>query len=377
MQIDFHHAVTYVCARAAGFSTDQAGIIAHSAQYVDDATAAGEIWFENGMIFPRMASAHKMLDHKNADELANHRVWLPFHFLPGNNNQPVSNPIPHFDADEYMRRCICRPNSHPARELMQAVIKRQDRPYALYRLGIASHVFMDTWAHQGFVGFQHQVNVASDIDAEDAPDEHHNRGLVERVVDYVKDGWTNVKSALVGAALPLGHGAVLTYPDRPYLRWSYTNGLNERVERNNPDDFATAFGETYQCYRRYRDYPRLGVEVFEKTYPLPECYEAVIRHIGLIDDDKGETRHKRWLQLIEDGEFGFAEKIEYIDKGEGSWKHAALGTIDDVADLSKLTPLPFPPSFLGSHWKLFHDGLLAHRFFVLHELLPKYGLLNG
>ena len=42
MQIDFHHAVTYVAARLAGFSANDAGIIAHSAQYVDDAVNAGK-----------------------------------------------------------------------------------------------------------------------------------------------------------------------------------------------------------------------------------------------------------------------------------------------------------------------------------------------
>ena len=59
MQIDFHHGVTYVCARLAGFSADDAKIVAHSAQYVNDATAEGEIWFGNGMIGPRTASTHK------------------------------------------------------------------------------------------------------------------------------------------------------------------------------------------------------------------------------------------------------------------------------------------------------------------------------
>ncbi len=37
MQIDFHHTVTYVIARLAGFSQTEAGVIAYSAQYVDDA----------------------------------------------------------------------------------------------------------------------------------------------------------------------------------------------------------------------------------------------------------------------------------------------------------------------------------------------------
>lgn len=41
MQIDFHHATTYVLARLAGFEHPEANIIAYSAQYVDDATNSG------------------------------------------------------------------------------------------------------------------------------------------------------------------------------------------------------------------------------------------------------------------------------------------------------------------------------------------------
>lgn len=248
MQIDFHHAVTYVCARLADFPAHEARLIAHSAQYVDDATAAGEVWFDNGMIFPRTASAHKLLDYKNTDELANHRVWLPFHFLPGNNHEHASDAAPVYDEEEFMRRCICRPNSPPAQEMMKAVVKRQDRPYALYRLGIATHVFMDTWAHQGFVGYQHQVNVATNIDAEDA---HHERGILDRLKNFFEKDWDETKSDFVGAALPLGHGAVLSYPDQPYLRWSYTNGLGEEVVRDNPKDFVEAAKETLLAGRLF------------------------------------------------------------------------------------------------------------------------------
>jgi hypothetical protein len=374
MQIDFHHAVTYICARFAGFPHSEAEVIAHSAQYVDDATADGEIWFENGMIFPRTASAHKMLDYKNTDELGNHRVWLPFHFLPGNNLELSPSTAVAYNKEEFMRRCICRPNSLPAQEMMAAVIKRQDRPYALYRLGISAHVFMDTWAHQGFVGYQHQVNIASEIKANDT---HHEKTFGERLKDFFKQDWDETKSDFVGQALPLGHGSVLSYPDRPYLRWSYTNGLDERVERDNPKDFVEAAQQVYQHFRRYRDYQNLGNEVFNKEYPYPEQFEVIAHYVEQINDEDGEARHKRWLNVIASGELGFSEQLRYIDKGEGSWKQLALETQEDIADMEGMPGLPFPASFLTSHWKLFHDGIQAHRFFVLHELLPKYGLLSG
>ena len=80
MQIDGHHTLTYIAARLAGFAHTKASIIAYSAQYVDDATNAGKLHFKNGAMYQRISSAHKMLDYRNTDELANHQVWIPFHF---------------------------------------------------------------------------------------------------------------------------------------------------------------------------------------------------------------------------------------------------------------------------------------------------------
>lgn len=375
MQIDFHHGVTYICARLAGFSANDAQIVAHSAQYVDDATAEGEIWFDNGMIYPRTASAHKMLDYRNMRDLANHRVWLPFHFLPGNNGDPAPTQPPVYrSAEEFIVRCICRPNSPPARDLMRAVIERQDRPYALHRLGVAAHVFTDTWAHQGFVGYQHQINLASNIEAEN--DSHHKKNFYEKSTGFFGMGWEQLKSIFVGAALPLGHGTVLSYPDRPYLRWSYTDGLGQPVRRDNPKEFLEAARETYQHFRRYRDWPEAGSKVFQREYPLPQAFDRIGVGLREIRDEDETVRHRKWLDRIGDGMFGFRDRVAYIEKGQGSWKQKALSTDEDIID-NRNAPLPYPASFLDSDWKLFHDALQAHRFFVLHELLPRYGLLSG
>ena len=87
MQIDFHHTATYVAARAAGFGHREAETVAYCAQYVDDAVNSGTIQFLNGAMYSRISSAHKMLDYRNFEKLANHHVWLPFHFLPGNGGR--------------------------------------------------------------------------------------------------------------------------------------------------------------------------------------------------------------------------------------------------------------------------------------------------
>ena len=152
MQIDFHHGVTYVLARLAGFTQEQADIIAHSSQYVDDAVHDGLVTFHNRALFRCSAAAHKSVDYRNFEALKNHLVWIPFHFLPG--NQTTGHP----DIPDFVQRLICRPNSEIAQAMVNRCILDQDPKLGLYRLGITLHVYADTWAHQNFTGISHEVN---------------------------------------------------------------------------------------------------------------------------------------------------------------------------------------------------------------------------
>ena len=64
--------------------------------------------------------------------------------------------------------------------------------------------------------------------------------------------------------------------------------------------------------------------------------------------------------------------VSYVDKGKDSWKFNAIGTekpLDSEEDVFQ-----FCDDFFDSNWKHFHDALLAHRFYILHELLPLYGI---
>ena len=85
----------------------------------------------------------------------------------------------------------------------------------------------------------------------------------------------------------------------------------------------------------------------------------------------------KWLDAIEAGVFSFGkEKVGYVAMGKGSWKHDALGApleADEDEDDGDQR-FEYHPAFLRSHWKLFHDALQAHRFEVLHGILPRYGI---
>jgi hypothetical protein len=351
MQIDFHHGVTYGVARLAGFDPDDASTIAYSAQYVDDAVNEGLIRFNNGALFSRLSSAHKMLDYRNFQELANHYVWIPFHFLPGNGGLPAGQDPP----GGYIDKLICRPNSLVAQQMVRDCIEHQEKPYGLHRLGITMHVYADTWAHQGFVGTRDRINEASRIiDAEGKPDHR----LMDRLAGY-----------FISEALPLGHGGVLSHPDKPYLRWGYTNGRGEQIWRDNPKDFLTAADQMCQAMRRYR-----LKDPDAQVAGLPESDRNLIASMftSIVDADK-EVRHRKWLQAIAQGKFSFgAATVSYLSKGKSSWKFLALGTEKEFEQDNEV--FPYRAQFLTSDWKQFHDALQAHRLFVLNDLLPQYGI---
>ncbi|MCJ7600758.1 MAG: hypothetical protein MUO63_04545, partial [Desulfobulbaceae bacterium] len=199
MQTDFHHATTYVAARLAGFPQDRAEIIAHAAQYVDDATSSGTVNFDNEALYSRISSAHKMLDPRNADDLANHLVWIPFHFLPGNDGLGEGqNPI-----GKFINKLVCTPDSPIARQMVRQAIVDQDRPYGLHRLGVAMHVYADTWAHQGFAGILHKINEVENVK------ETSNSGVFS-------SGLASILSGILDDAVPpLGHGRATVLPDMP------------------------------------------------------------------------------------------------------------------------------------------------------------------
>lgn len=360
MQIDFHHAVTYIVARYAGFAHREAEVIAHCAQYVDDATDSGIINFKNGAMYHRMASAHKMLDYRNLEALANHNVWLPFHFLPGNGGKPMGE-----NPDQgFIQKIVCTPNSPIAQDMVRYTIATQDELYGLHRLGVAMHVYADTWAHQGFAGVCHEINNISMLDDQDQPD----KSFFGKLKIKFGDQFDLQAGKFIGDKMPLGHGAALSFPDRPFLKWSYTDSQGNKVVRDNPKDFLEAADHLCKAMQRYRarnaEATVSGLDALAKQ-KLSTLFSS-------ITDEEGEDRHKKWLEKIAQGYFGFpAVNLEYQAKDQGSWKQQATGT--PLTDLSGVK-YDYTPSFLGSDWKLFHDAVWAHRFDVIYDILPKYGI---
>ncbi|WP_321470988.1 DUF6765 family protein [Halarcobacter sp.] len=357
MQIDGHHTLTYVLARMVGFTHDEADIISYSAQYVDDATNSGIIEFDNGATFSRISSAHEMkiYDLKHyLDAHENHMVWVPFHFLPGNNKLPAGrNP-----KGSFIKKLICTPYSDVAIKMFDACIKDKNKPYFLHRLGITLHVFADTFAHFGFAGVIHEVNKVKNLECE----------------NYDMNFFDKTLSRTLSRRFPMGHGAALSCPDMPFLKWSYTNGLGEKIQRDN---LALYIDSAYNLFGQLA----LALHTIDETRTINDSdskinknnFEQIKNNFENFKNEKGEDRHKLWLQSIRSGDFSFGSiDLKYIPKGENSWKDKAIGQKEFIDKGDEI--FEYKSGFLDSDWRKFHVALKAHRFDVINDILPQYGI---
>lgn len=353
MQTDFHYGVCYVLARLAGFSSEHAYKIAYSSQYVDDANNSGEIHFSNNkyLRYYRVSSAHKYsglganLQMLTTDTY-NQNIWIPFHFLPGNNGMEAGEI--NYNSD-FLSRLICRPNSPPARDMVKECLRHSNAASGLHRLGVTMHVYADTWSHQGFVGLLDDYNEVEDLESE------------------LNDAYRN---AFDNTLPKIGHARAWEYPDFPFLdRWQYTNGRNETVIRQNTNEFMDAAIHMFRVMKQFIDPHQAPTEM------LPADVAQLEILISGTTSTNANDRLNIWLGNIRSGAFSFgADQIpNYVPKEAGSWKYAALGHAPLYeGDDAEFT---FSSSFMNSDWKKFHDALQAHRFFILHELLPSYGIL--
>ncbi len=355
MQIDFHHAVSYVLSRLAGFSREESEIISYSSQYVDDATIHGIIRFTNNAMYTRTSSAHKLIDFHNTVSAENYRVWVPFHFLPGNGGLKAGED----PEGGFINKLVCYPDSYVAEEMLTYCIADHDKPYGLHRLGVTIHVLADTFAHQGFSGVIHKINDVLRLDSD----------LKTESLGFFKDLLERLKTLFIDRALPLGHGAALTCPDLPYLKWGYTNEYHtELIGRDNTVIYNDAVISIFESLIKFRKQDP-GCVINEQI--LPEDFKQIRSNFENFTNPSGTVRHKQWIDSIARGEFSFGpETISYIPQGLGSWKQQALLVETD----SESYKYEYSISFLSSNWKMFHDALLKHLFEVTHDILPKYGI---
>ncbi len=363
MQLDMHYYGTYAMARMAGLKEEACEIIATAAQFVDDNAASLHIEFRDGGRIDAQATAHHVASIiSNRDPEDQRQVWVPFHFLPGN------------EGSTYSERLLCRKNSAIARQMVENHLGYAGHPVAPYLMGVAAHVYADTFSHHGFSG------VGSRRNKVDNDSFHFDSGLDPDIQDYIRGKAedffrrrghggglvANIKSWLAETISgALGHGAVATYPDRPYLRWSFKydyprSQRDVRVHRDNPADFLEGCEALHDMFARFAAAnPEWRADDGVAFDDMRAAVKAIIEFQA-----RGKDRQKRWRKAAAEGELA-GLRFEIPRYAPEAWleEGARLNSSDD----SKKA--------LDSNLYRFYQAASMHRHYVLRELLPSHGLV--
>jgi hypothetical protein len=366
MQFDFHHTITYLVGRLAGFSHPDALVIGRSAQMVDESINGGLLQFRDGRTYRQTASSHLKVPgaledlagfKDNFSNVLNSESWIPFHFVPGNQGKEAGQ-----GQDAAMvRRLVCTPDSPLAARMNRACIASRDRANGLHRLGITAHAYVDTWAHQGFVGLETPFNGIQGL--------VHNRWTLEGLRQAVESRCAQL--------LNIGHAGVLTLPDLPYLSWGYTDRDGNVVQRDNFELFLQAAERLMAFFLHHRGE--------DGGRPMDPRDREVLRD-GLVhlQDPGSWARHERWVDRAAAGVFTFGTMTEaeqrelrygYVSEGQGSWRHQALGALKSRDEEGQV--FDWTPVFETSDWKRFQDALREHRAELLERILPEFALDPG
>jgi hypothetical protein len=359
MQSDMHYYGVFALARAAGLKHEPAHIIATASQFVDDNIFKGHIVFRDGGRIDFEATAHHTADAKNIDEEDQRRIWVPFHFLPGN------------EGESFLECLVCRKNSVIAREMVDHNLSLMNQPFALELAGITAHVYADTFSHYGFSGVSAEENkIVNDSFDLGALKPSIRKYIEEKAVQFLEkykiecgamDPLLSYSAEKLSCAL--GHGAALTYPDRPYFVWSFVYEKSDQrcPTRNNPETFLEGCEALHTFFRNIAE---ARPEFAENRYRKFGDIEKPITKI-LIQQTKKEGRIDAWKKAVREEVFftGGTQKIPPY-RGD-AWREEtdALNAMEHAKDSLDM-PL-----------YRFYQAAALHRTYVLRNLLPGHGLV--
>lgn len=301
MLADFHYCCIKVLAEKAGFSAEEAQIIAFASQYTDDATEHKKLDIDKlpnkaaplikNDKFDPVCTAYKginlYLSALEAD--VQKKVFIPFHFAPdGVYVSGLSYDYKVSRAAGLTRLLL--------EETMGFLEKDDNRLFSLVKLGVALHTLADSYAHEYFSG-KHSSN---DNDIEDICIKEKKRWKKLNLIEQFSHN-----------VLPdVGHAEAKDFPDLSHLQWKYTHAVSgdERI-RNNPEIFVFAAFDIFTILCKANKTGLYKETLFEK---IKDCFF-----------EKGDFAKKiaRWRKNFSEINFNydlFAWRKEALD-GNVDW----------------------------------------------------------
>jgi len=313
MDKEFHYYITYIVALKAGYNPHDAYVIAYSSQYTDDNNEEFEI--SKGA----PDKYHNYISQtinilKPPNELL--RIHPIFHFMPGTQDEIFVDSGRRRDGKLHLLNTL--PNNQNARLLFKEALDSKN----LYRIGIATHMYSDTFAHQNFVGSKDSFNSMT--------------GVIEKVIPYI------------------GHAEAEHKPDWPALSWEDERLIPRHSKINNKQRFLDAASSLFKEYcgslgrsPSSREIDNLITEldkaIGERDDTNQLIENRVKRYKALIGDNFVEYDKEAWFKGVTDRKIGF---FKWIYSWKGNYK--------------------------TSNWFQFQESVKAHQRLAIEKLSPAY-----
>lgn len=386
MDIDFHYRATYFAARAAGYDRDEATTIAHAAQYIDDADSSK-------LLSHDVLGFHPVPTVQTNEELGwgrvytsltdtdLRRVWVPFHFLPGNyksklHDDPHSDErLRHFtggksDGDgawkydskaEQEFKLMCLPYSPLAVAMINDTV--QNYRTDLHMIGVRIHVLIDTFAHMYFAGTPAwHVNSLEEVYRVDSHNQKHKISW-----GGTSHEWATPDAPSYNSFFYVGHARLGHIPDYPWIKYSYTPKWSDQpILKDNPKEYEQAFIEmvgAMRCIRENRPYAPQSTQRDDHLVHLLELVLPIIRQehaLGRAYDTNTTERSNHWHK---------PELAALKDMHEKPYGYPPIYHADAWFEAAKKLVRTEPDKNIGNtDCARFHRAAVNHLQFVEQEL---------
>lgn len=255
-------------------------------------------------------------------------------------------------------------------------LAQKDATYGDYLIGITAHVYADTFAHFGFSGISSKENrVERNSIVLNTKSETERERLTIKQKDFDKkylaagilDNFSGIISGLSQIASgALGHGAVITYPDLPYLSWSfrYKKRKDFKIEFEKRDNGRNFLEASYSLFEIFKEYSQSKPDIIDKTVKLTflDIEEPLAKLFAYENNRK--KREEKWDSAIKENLFyDFPENSIPGYKGF-KWLEAFFSS-----------ELKTSKNILMKEAYQFFSAADFHREYIVKELLPEHNIV--
>jgi hypothetical protein len=311
MDKEFHFYITYIIAQRAGFSDGDSYKIAYSSQYTDDNKT--KFFISGSDPDPFEAYISQTIDITQPQTTLM-RIYPAFHFMPGAEQDLFASSAYRHDGKLHLLNTI--PNNSNSIKVLRDAMGTGN----LYRIGIAVHMYADTFAHQNHLGYNDSFN------------------------------------SLIGLSpLNIGHAEAGHKPDWPAAIWDDHRLVSSLTRVDNKRRFLQAVQYTYSFLKQ-------GATPDQNE--LNQIVADIDKAIGKRDDNNQLTkiRVKEYKKLI--------NNIKDYDEDE--WINKA---VEEKQPDAPLPDSPYVPTYVWKHgyktsdWYQFQMAVKEHQKFVVDEIL--------